>query len=215
MRVLHFVLAGHGNVPRGEQRRAEDDGTHGVFIGGVARALVVVGHRVQLVVRDKRVERHGGARGAAQLLGRAVGLHIEAAWNSATRRAISASLDLGAKRAQLIHFQQLHVRAEGDRDQRHIGHDVEHAAVVVAHQPQPRRCQRSTHARRGQPLLDLAPGCGLVQHAGHLVKRNARAREDIRDLRHRARRAEGEPLAGHGGAIVQPVESLVVDGRSG
>ena len=100
------------------------------------------------------------------------------------------------------------MRAEDNRDLRHVGHDVEHAAVVVAHQAQPRRCQRRAHARRSKPFLYLRPGLRLVEHTCDLVKRNAAPRKHVGDLWHWAGRTIGKPLAGHGRAILQPIESL-------
>ena len=99
--------------------------------------------------------------------------------------------------------------------EREVGHDVEHAAVVVAHQAQA-VVPAWAHTRRGQPLVDLAPAVRVVvQHAGDLVERDARALEDVGDLRHRTGRAMGQPFAGHRGAIAQPVEGCVVDRRLG
>ena len=41
--------------------------------------------------------------------------------------------DFRGKGAELIYFKNLNVRAKGDRNQGHVGHDVEHAAVIMAH----------------------------------------------------------------------------------
>jgi hypothetical protein len=106
-------------------------------------------------------------------------------------------------------------RGEQRGAQGHVGHDVQHAAVVVAHQSQARRRKRRTDTRRCQPLLDLLPGEGFIEDAGDLVEVNLRTLEQVGDLRNRTGRTMSEPLAGHGGAIFQAVEGPVIDGGFG
>ncbi len=92
--VLDLVLAGDGNVPRGEQRGAEDDGTHRVFVGGDAGSLVVVGERGEIVLLRQAVKRDGSAGGALQFGERAVGLDVEVLAKSRTRWAICSAVTL-------------------------------------------------------------------------------------------------------------------------
>ena len=117
-------IFGHGNVAGGEQRGAENDGTHGVFVGGDARPLVVVGHEAKIVAGDEGIESDGCARGTAQLRGRAIGLHVESDMEFRCAAGKIVLTDLGTERAQLIHFEQLHMSAEGDGDEGYVGHDV-------------------------------------------------------------------------------------------
>ncbi len=165
--------------------------------------------------RNEGVQSHRSAGGAAQLVRRTVGLHIEAGLELRHTPRNVFVRHLARERTQFVHFDNLNMRAKDDGNQREVGHDVQHAAVVVAHQPQPRRGQSSPHPRCRQPLLDLPPGRGLVEHARHLMKRNACPLEYVGNLRHRAGRAVGQPLAGHRGAILQPVERRVINGRLG
>ena len=63
------------------------------------------------------------------------------------------------------------------------------------------------------PLGDLGPDCGIVlERAADLKKWNAAAVENVGDLRHRARLAEGQPFARHLRAVAETVECGVVDG---
>ncbi len=62
--VLDLILAGDADTARGEHGCAENDGTHGVFVGGAARALLVVGEHVETLCLDKFVERHSSTRSA-------------------------------------------------------------------------------------------------------------------------------------------------------
>ena len=114
--VLDLVFAGHRNAARGQQRGAQDDGADGVLVGRVAGAHVVVGQRAEVVARDKAVQRDRGARGAAQFVRRAIGLHVERVVKLATRRGMSASPTSRTQRGQFVHFDNLHVAAEDDGD---------------------------------------------------------------------------------------------------
>src|ERR1035438_6283005 len=214
-RVFNLVLAGHGNVAGGEQRGAENDGTHGVFVGGDARPLVVVGHEAKLVAGDKGIKSAGCARGTAHLRRRAIGRNAESdmEFRGAAGKIVLA--DLGAERAQLVHFEQFHMSAEGDGDEGHVGHDVQHAAVVVTHEAEARGCEGGTDTRRRQPLLNLSPGGFIIEDARDLVKGNLRANEEVGNLGNRTGGTRGEPFAGHGGAVFEPVEGFVIDGGFG
>src|SRR5206468_8506611 len=64
--VLDFAFAGHGYASPGKQASTEDDGTDGVLVFRVLRALVVVGEGSQLVDFNQTIQCHGGARRACQ-----------------------------------------------------------------------------------------------------------------------------------------------------
>ena len=173
--------------------------------------IVVVGHEAKLVAGDKGIQSDGCARGTAQLRGRAIGLHVESDMEFRCAAGKIVLTDLGTERAQLIHFEQLHMSAEGDGDEGYVGHDVQHAAVVVAHEAESRGCKGGTDARRRQPLLNLSPGGFIIEDAGDLVKGNLRAHEEVGNLGNRTGGTMGEPLAGHGGAVFEVVEGSVID----
>ena len=72
--------------------------------------------------------------------------------------------------------------------------------------------QHARHPGGVEPCIDLVPArVVVVQHAGHLVERHARAQQYIGDLRDGTRGAVGEPLARHRRAIASPVERRIID----
>jgi len=129
---LHFVLTGDGNPARGEQRIAEDDRADGVFVGGVATAHVVISERAEIVDFDQTIERRAGSRGAGELLGGAVRLHVELLVKMRDAILDLSIRDIRTQCRQLVHFDQLHMPAEGSALLCQIRINVEHAAVIVA-----------------------------------------------------------------------------------
>jgi len=124
--------------------------------------------------------------------------------------------DLGAQRGQFVHLDNFDMAAEEGALLGEIGIDVEHPAVVVAHDAHAVVFHRVCHARGLDPLGHLAPARRIVlQHARDLVKRDAGAVEDVGNLRHRAGRAMGEPFAGHLRAVAELVEPRVINRRLG
>ncbi len=211
--VLDLHLAGNRDAAGGEQAVAEDDRADGVLVLRVAGPHVVVGHRSQTVALHQPVEGHRGARRPLELLCRAVGLDVEG-----VPEARDAVADLGRghlrpKRRQLVHLDDLDVAAEARALLREVGVDVEHAAVVVAHDAEAVVLHHVADPGRVDPARDLVPRQGIVvQHPRDLVEGDPRAPEDVGDLRHRAGLAVGQPLAGHAGAVAEGVEPRVVDG---
>ena len=112
--VLHFVFARNRNVPCGQERCAKNDRAHGVFIDGDARALVVVGHQIKIVTFDEGVKSDRRPRRPAQFIVRAVRLHIEGRFKSLYASVNVILTDTSAQGAELIHFEQLHMSAEGN-----------------------------------------------------------------------------------------------------
>ena len=108
------------------------------------------------------------------------------------------------------------MRPERGALQGDVGVDVEHAAVVVAHEAKAVLRHPGGDARGLDPGVDLAPAHRIVvEHAGDLVEAHAGALEDVGDLGHRAGGAVRQPLARHPRAVAQAVERGVVDRRLG
>ncbi len=135
--VLHLVLASHRNPARRKQRCPQNDGTHGVFICRYSASHVVVSQRLQIVRRDKPIQRHRCARRTHQFVLSAVGLHVEMPAEVIDARGNLVGAHAVAQPAQFVYLKMLDVAAECNRHLRHIGLDIEHAAVVVAHQSHP------------------------------------------------------------------------------
>ena len=64
--------------------------------------------------RNERIESNRGARGAAQLLRRAIRLYIEGVMKLLDTARNIGFLDFTAQPAQLVHLKNLRVRAEND-----------------------------------------------------------------------------------------------------
>src|SRR5437660_3071485 len=75
--ILNLILARNRNTARRQQTGSENDGTDGILVLRISRALVVVSQRPQLVVCNKGIQRDRSASGAFEFLGRTVGLDIE------------------------------------------------------------------------------------------------------------------------------------------
>lgn len=92
--------------------------------------------------------------------------------------------------------------------------NIQHAAVIMAHQTEAVMGHDLGHAGGLEPRLHLGPtGRIVAQQAGNLVEGDPATMEDGGDFRHRAGPAMGQPFAGHGGAVGHPVESRVVNCR--
>ena len=116
---------------------------------------------------------------------------------------------------QLVDLDDLDVPAEVGAVLREVRVDVEHAAVIMPHHAEPVVLEHVGHPRGLDPPADLVPAGGIVvEHPGHLVKRDPRPVEDAGDLRHGTGGAVGQPLAGHPGPVAQAIERRVIDGRA-
>lgn len=149
---------------------------------------------------------------AAHLFGRAVRLYIKCGVEFNDPACKIGFIHFCAKRAQFVHFEQFSMCADGDIEQRDIGHDIEHAAAIVAHEAEPRRRKCCTHACCGDPLLNLSPRSYVVQNACDLVEGNASAGKQVGNFGHRTRGAKREPLAGHRRAVLESITEFVVEG---
>ena len=70
------------------------------------------------------------------------------------------------------------------------------------------------HTRCPQPRFHLVPANMIVvEHACYLMEWEVKAPENIRNLRHRAGAAMGEPLSGHRPATTHLVEALILNRR--
>src|SRR5215470_2843984 len=91
--------------------------------------------------------------------------------------------DLRSQSAQFIDLEHFNVDAEPSAQLRQVCRDVEHTAVVVAHQPKAATRKRMHDLGGTHPLLDFAPAIRIVlQHACHLVKRDLEPAQHIGDL---------------------------------
>src|SRR5579875_2501522 len=88
------------------------------------------------------------------------------------------------------------MHAKAPADLREVCCYIEHAAVVVAHEPHPRVRQGVNDLCGLEPVLDLSPACiVLMQRARDLMKRQTETAENVCDLWNRAGAAVGKPLA--------------------
>ena len=105
-----------------------------------------------------------------------------------------------AQRGEFVHFDDFHVSAEGGAVLGQIGIDVEHSAVIMAHDAEAvvehdvaPRAAASSHA------IDFVPeNRVIVEHAGDLMKGNAGAFEDVGNFRNGTGLTMRQPFAGHG-----------------
>ena len=129
-----------------------------IFVRRYPAAHVVIGQRLQFVRFSKAIERNGGAGGARQFLLGTIGLHVEVISGSpgcALRDLVL--VDVVAQRAQFIDLEVFDVAAECDRNLSEIGHDVEHAAVVMAEQSEAVFSERFLHPGGCDPFVDFRP----------------------------------------------------------
>ena len=146
------------------------------------------------------------------VLGVAIRLDIERLVKRRHLRGDLARRHVTPERSQLLHLEDLDVAAERGAVAGEIGVDVEHPAVVVAHQAKPVVREHVHGASGGDPVVHLSPArLVVVQETGHLVKVDVRPPEDTGNLGDRACRAMREPFAGHGRAIPHRVDTRVVD----
>ena len=86
----------------------------------------------------------------------------------------------------------------------------------MSHQPQTIVRHDIRYAGRLHPGVHLIPADGIIlQNTSDLMERNPRPVEHIGDFRHRARTAIAQPFPRHGGAIVQQIETRVIQRRLG
>jgi hypothetical protein len=93
--------------------------------------------------------------------------------------------------------------------------DVEHTAVVIAHDAKTVVLHRMGYASSFDPFTNLDPGDWVIfQHARDLEEGDTTAIENVRNLRHWASLAVSEPLTRHFCAVAKTIESFVVDSRA-
>src|SRR5471032_1668499 len=123
------------------------------------------------MIGGQLIEGDAGTRGPTELFGRTISLDIER-----FAEIFHASGDLGvcyffSKRGELIDFYNLGVTAEVSALLGEIAVDVEHAAVIVAHDSQAIVLHDVSDPGGIEPLVDLSPGDGVVvDHPGDLEK---------------------------------------------
>ena len=140
------------------------------------------------------------------------GCTSKASRKSATRSRISAVAHLGPQRRQFVHLDDLDVAAEAGALLREVGVDVEHAAVVVAHDAEAVVLHHVADAGGVDPGRDLVPARGVVvQHAGDLVERDSARR--LKTLAISGTGQAGQ-WASHSPVIARPVAQAVERRRS-
>src|SRR5208337_3429606 len=116
----------------------------------------------------------------------------------------------------LIHFHDFDMPAKPRALFRQVGVDVEHTAIVVTHHAKTVVLHYARHLRRFDPFIHLAPTLRvLAEHPCDLMERYTGSIKNIGDLRHRASRTKGKPLARHGRTVSHPIKTLVVNSRLG
>src|ERR1700739_4237782 len=85
---------------------------------------------------DENVKGQRGARGAAQLVKAAIRADVESFAKSGHTLVDVICADLHPEFAQLIDLQHFDVAPEGDGDLCYVRGDIEHAAVVMPHEPE-------------------------------------------------------------------------------
>ncbi len=91
--------------------------------------------------------------------------------------------------------------AERDADLRQVGDYVQHATVVMAQQPQTVVRKHAPNLGSRKPVFHAQPCPVFFEESSYLMERNVGAFKDVRNLRHRAGRAVGQPVSCHRSAI--------------
>ena len=212
--VFHFVFASDGNAARGQQGIAENDRADGVLIFRVAGAVVKIRERAKIVFLHQPVERDGSPRGAFQFGLRAIGLHSENLFEFRDALLDLLRVHFAAQRGEFIHLHDFQVTAKCGALQRRVGVNVQHPAIVMAHQTKTIVKHHMRHTRGFDPRIHFVPANRVVvQHPGDLVEINPGAVEDVGDFRHGTRGAKRQPVTGHRRAVAHFVEARVINGR--
>src|SRR6185437_9079594 len=94
-----------------------------------------------------------------------------------------------------------------------VGVDIEHAAVILAHQAETVVLHYVHDASGFQPLIDFIPcRITLCKRACDLKEGDMRSPEYARDFRNRTGLAPGQPFAGHAAPVLHPIEGGIIDG---
>ncbi len=121
-------------------------------------------------------------------------------------------LDLGfgdfvAQGCKFVDFDLFDVTAEGGALLCEIRVDIEHAAVVVAHDSEAVGFEDTGYFSGFDPALDFFPRDGIVlKNASDFDKGNTGAAKHVGDFRNGASLTIGQPFAGHRFAIWQGIE---------
>ena len=165
---------------------------------------------------DEFVESDGSARGACEFLAGAIVLHVEGLEEVGHAAFHFDGRDVAPQCGELIYFDDFDMSAEGGALQGEVGVDVEHAAVIVAHDAEAVVLHRMGDLGGSEPLLDFVPRRGVVfQHAGNLEEGDIAAAEYVGDFGYGAGLAPCQPFSGHLSAIRHSIEGGVVDGGAG
>ena len=162
---------------------------------------------------DKPIESDRSTGRTAQLLFRAIRLHIKARSELGSPSRNIWVVYLAPQACEFFHLQNLNVASEIGALLRQVGIDVEHTPVVIAYDPESVVLHHMGNTSRFNPFTDLGPGSRIVfKRTRHLKEGNPAAIEHIGDFRNGAGLTVCEPLARHAGAIAKLVELFVVNG---
>ncbi len=216
LNVLDLVFARHRNAPCGQHGIAKDDGTDGILVIHIAGPHVVISHGTQIMLLDQTIQRHRSASSAFQLGLWAIRLNVE---NTIKIRNTCLNLipcHIPTQGCQFVHLHNFHVATKMGAVLGEIRRDVQHAAVVMPHEPQPVVEHDPRHAGCFNPIIHLIPTGGVVvKHARDLMKIDPGPIKHTGYLRNGAGCTMCQPLPGHRCSISQPVEMLVIDGWNG
>ena len=150
---------------------------------------MVIGHRAEIPLSHKAVERHGRAGRALEFKLRTIWTNLKLNTEIRHPRGNLGGRDFASERGEIFDFHNLEVTTKDRTLQRGVGINVEHPIVVMPHQTETVVRHRVGHPRRLDPCVNFIPAFGIVMQAtGHLLKGNPRALENIRNFGNRTRR---------------------------
>src|SRR5690606_25877715 len=109
------------------------DGADGIFIIGIARAFIVIGHGAEFVTSHQFVERYRCTGGTLQFFFRTIGLYIKSGIKQFYAFAYGRFRYIAAKGSQLIYFYQFNMAAKKTVLLGEVAINIQHAAVIVPH----------------------------------------------------------------------------------